>query len=53
MIKIRYGQYPLLFLNSLIFCYSLGVFGAEKYILPQKCLFYYLLLIFSLPLFLY
>lgn len=46
MIKIRYGQYPLLFLNSLIFCYSLGIFGAEKYILPQKCLFLLLIVNF-------
>lgn len=48
MINIRYGQYPLLFLNSLIFCYGLGVLSAEKYILPTKCLFLLLIVNFGL-----
>ena len=52
MMNIHYGQYPLLFLNSLIFCYSLGVYGAEKYTLPHKCLFLLLIVNFCLAVFL-
>lgn len=48
MMNIHYGQFPLLFLNSLILCYSLGVYGAEKYTLPHKCLFLLLIVNFCL-----
>ena len=52
MMNIQYGQSPLLFLNSLIFCYSLGVYGAEKYTLPHKCLFLLLIVNFCLAVYL-
>ena len=48
MMNIHYGQFPLLFLNSLILCYSFGVYGAEKYTLPHKCLFLLLIVNFCL-----
>lgn len=51
MMNRHYGQYPLLFLNILIFCYCLGVYGAEKYTLPHKCLFLLLIVNFCVAIY--
>lgn len=36
---ISYGQYPLIFLNTLIICYALGIYTSEFIVLSYKYLF--------------
>ncbi len=49
--KIRYGQYPLLFLNCLICIYSLGIYTAEISTLPYKYLFLLLIVNFLIAIY--
>lgn len=55
--KFSYGQYPLIFINSLIICYGLGIYLAEKFFLAPsflsgKYLFLLLLVNFILAIYL-
>lgn len=55
-LKLSYGQHPLIFLNSLIICYALGICLAEKFFtsiffLPSKYLFLLLCVNFSLAIY--